>query len=608
MADSKPDNSKKIIYIGDDASYWQTVSDRIKYVYQEMTFSFIQMYEKDPKKYQNIFIRVLENKPFIIYLDLSANTANMMTLAQGLAREHSIKGVPIVALVDKKEMLMECRSIGAHFTHVKCGEYYDAIYDGFMAAIVKQAKRPQYARAMFERDVSLIEDFRMGYVTATHIHVEGDLKLKEGALIEMETQIPPKLVPSKKFLVAKTYTNKLYFDHAFGYDLNFVYVDPPEFSEDEQKAADFNKVKKQKVAEYQNEMGAVKKKVKDWVVDHMDMSKPKKTKVMIIDQQLGFLKSLDKPLDDYPYLIRFHRELDAEFVEIDKSRPDIIAFEYSSSFTQAKIEKKDEPIKGKPQAQAAAVVENKPIDGADYAMEFLTALVKKVKSIEHYSPFVVVCNCSKYSTQALQDSFRYALVMVNVTPMNMPFVLDLAKMYEGKQEKKMEAAITEKIKTLKAQDPAKYRKLTPKDFQPDNYFIKKSNPLSICSHRIQIKLMSMTESEMIFATDEDLAPLSIHRLDFPVSMGVTVIVDEQSTGLVASKVPKGKRVFCGLIHSVSEDDKKKLRQFVNEVFFGALNDQRKKEAEEYQKLQAKALEDKLKKIDDTKQSAGQKKE
>ena len=50
------------------------------------------------------------------------------------------------------------------------------------------------------------------------------------------------------------------------------------------------------------------------------------------------------------------------------------------------------------------------------------------------------------------------------------------------------------------------------------------------------------------------------------------------------EVDGDKKIYHCLIHSVGEDDKKKLRQFVNEIFFSDLNKKRSEEDKSFKEL------------------------
>lgn len=78
--------------------------------------------------------------------------------------------------------------------------------------------------------------------------------------------------------------------------------------------------------------------------------------------------------------------------------------------------------------------------------------------------------------------------------------------------------------------------------------------------------------------------MKTYRMSFPLEMSVHLVQIEEGKDFLDSK---GEKTYRGIIHSISEVDKKQLRQVVNEVFFEPLNEKRKKEKSEFEELNKK---------------------
>jgi hypothetical protein len=347
MGENKKDkkDALKVIYIGDDNSYWTTISGRIAGNFQGKEFEFHKFVVSKYLNYQYIFIEILKLEPHVIYLDFATSLAEGLKLAHMIKRENVLKSCPVVGLVEKKERVKDGIFAGVEFIHVKCGEYHDVIYDPFLLALPKDAGKPDFAEAKFTRDAKLFSDFRVTFITPTYIHMEGNIKLAKDDIITLNNDIPDRLVPSKKFVVKDIRDFDLYYDYKYGYDLQFVYVDEPQFDDDELEekleGRDENQrvlliknaktMRLQEINDYKARMRKTKKDVEAWVVDNMDRVKPKKTKILIIDKNLSFLRDENNLLEKFNFTIRTQTMLSDDLRDIKISRPAIISFQFFDS-------------------------------------------------------------------------------------------------------------------------------------------------------------------------------------------------------------------------------------------------------------------------------------
>ena len=89
----------------------------------------------------------------------------------------------------------------------------------------------------------------------------------------------------------------------------------------------------------------------------------------------------------------------------------------------------------------------------------------------------------------------------------------------------------------------------------------------------------MTESDLTFSSQFEL-DIGTYRLDFPVAMSIRIVPIGGNT----YELDGDNRFYRALIHSVGEEDKKKIRQFVNEIFFSELNQKRIAEEQAFKEL------------------------
>ena len=66
------------------------------------------------------------------------------------------------------------------FVHFKGGEHHDVIFDPFDICYPETVKKPEFAKAKFNFETTILEDIKVGYITPKQIHAEGNLKVAPG--------------------------------------------------------------------------------------------------------------------------------------------------------------------------------------------------------------------------------------------------------------------------------------------------------------------------------------------------------------------------------------------------------------------------------------------
>lgn len=574
--------SNTVIYSGSDIAYWSILQERLKNTYPGREFEFLTLFNASPESYQDVFLEFLEYKALIIYIDFSINLKSQMKLCLSLKRVSNTNDTAVVGLIDNTELSRECWSSGADINHVKCGEYHDVIYHAMKIAAPKVAIVPDFAVARFEKDVTLIEDFRIGYVSGTTLHAEGNFSLKKGETVEIATDIPQDVMPSRSFTLKESHKTGMYYDFSYTYEFEHKFVDTPPKETKALKLAktedDESKKKfmieeaedqiRQLHAEYDKKLKVTKKKVKAWVVDNSDSSNAKVTKILLVSERMGVLKGEKFSIDQYPYTIRMQTILHDPYLEIEKLRPDIIAINFLEEVEEEaeedtviddsdeadEVDEGDAPVKASASATANSKVMN---------------IIKKVKGIESYTPFVILFNCPNLTSKALQDSYEYPLTIAYTLPMKMEEIIKMANLFETKQTSKKAKFIDERIIALRKEDPVKNGKLNKSDFEETRYYIRKSNSLSYASIKRDVKLVTMTESELTIKTTQPLA-LGKYRLEEPIKCTIKLIAIEGENFIEKDDAFIQK----GLIHFIDENEKKEVRKYVNDIFFSDLNEER----------------------------------
>ncbi|WP_372656009.1 hypothetical protein [Halobacteriovorax sp.] len=544
-----------------------------------------------------MMVDILKLAPKIIYIDFSVNTKNLLKLSRQLKRLSTLEGVPIVGLVESKKYLRECSASGVDFTHVKCGEIHDVIYHPMYLAFEKQVVKPSFAKGKFKVPftASLVNDFRVGYITPDTIRAEGNFSQSVGDVIEINTSFPRETIPSKQFVVSNVTDNDLYYDYDYAYDLSIKFVSDPVISDAdletanalEDPSAKANRIEELKndlkirQAEHADELRVCKKKHETWLEDKISFSKPKKTKILIVDGEMTFLDSVKSPLDKFGYTIRLQTVLTEDIGSLRRLCPHIINMNLISKNFLKEFNNPELTL-----LEKDALAEELKTRETN-SLNHLGRLIKRVKTMENYTPFIIVFNCLNFTSKSLQDTYEYPLIISHRGNMDLDYILKMASVFEKKQVDNFNAKVESKIASLRKKDPKKYGRLTKADFEEKRYYVSKSDDLSFLSIKHEVEVLTISETEITFVSERQLSP-STYRFDMPLNCSITIVPTDGNY----FQTDGPNFIYKAFIHSVDEIDKKDIRKYVNDTFFEELNKKRDKELEDFKNLNESILEEK----------------
>lgn len=576
--------SKRILLIGDDRGYWQALEQRFKQNYQHVDLEFIHSPIFNEDLVNTKIVEVMEQAPDFIYIDLTKSTKVMFQLALYLKRIDSLAVIPLIGLVDNEKHAEETLLYDFDFVFIKGGELHDVIYHPYVLRYPKEALKKDFALAKFKDQSKLTEVFRVGYFGENSLHIEGDCHFEAGDQVKLKTNISDDYNKSDVFLVRKRGTKDLYYNYKYNYDLelNFIdelilsntalddamMIDDKETREKEMKKARLEM--DQKKNDHEDKLKRLKKKYKDWVLYNKDAKVAKKTKILLVDKEIDFLSHEQRKLDSFPYTVRIQTGFDEDFSNIVKYLPNLIVFQINDPNI-------DEGIELSESEHNEMVAKNE-----SQMTELFGRLVQKVNSIEDYTPFIIIFNCKNYSSKAFQDTFKYALILTNPGPINFDIILQMAQIFEKKQDEKFEQHINNRILELRKEDPVKHGRLTMNDFIESRYYVSKSSPLSRAYYDHNIEMKAISESEVYFLCETELE-LRNYYLEKPFKMMVRLIAQDEK-----KFIKEGKSLqYKGLIHSIGEVEKKELRRYVNEIYTSHKSEERAKEEAAFKELNEK---------------------
>lgn len=270
----------------------------------------------------------------------------------------------------------------------------------------------------------------------------------------------------------------------------------------------------------------VKYRLNKWILKSLEQSLEKKTKIFVIDRFLNIYRQKTK-IDTLPYHIRSQPFLKDAKNEIDKMQPQIIVYAFDS----------EEVLKQNP------TYKNNE--------EQLQQIIQVIKAKENYDPFIIVFDM-QLKKDDLVKKYGYEKFLVINMEIDVDYLLKMAEIFQAK--------------LAKVTPPAKKQ-----------IFLTKESPLSILELNRQICIKSLSEIEISFTCNFDPECHEVIMLGAPFHVFATVVPARKN-----SKLEGG--AYRAIINGLGEDNKEKLRQFINAVYFRELEESKAEDKEEQEKL------------------------
>lgn len=601
MPETKPpeeDPRRLVVYVGSDGSYWERLTQQFSSRYQKVAWKFERLdVDGDRTPYPEVAFEVLRKEPKIVFLDFTSEPREKAKLSRFLARDNSAAGVPLIGLVNDEKSVRKCLSSGVEVVHIKCGEHHDVVYDTVYLHDEEAAVTREFAKARLGgKEIDLIDDLKVGYITPDYVHIEGNLRLEEDETIVLDSAIPRKIVPSRRFVVKKSHADGLYYDFKYSYDLHFCYVDEPDNSDlDEELAraesgdpspeearkvrAEVMERRKDREAGHLESLRLCRERTKKWVSDNAMDSMAKFTRALVVDESLRVFRESFRYFETCPYSVRFQTRLSDDAEDLRRFRPGIVAFQHSP------VDVAGLKARGKKEGEIAALVRRT----FPKATERIRGWIEAIDAMEGYEPLIVVFNCADLDAElgfgrhpGLEEcrvDLDHPRCILYREPMGADVVVEMMERFEKNREAKFEKAMKEKLAALRKRDPSRYRRLTPSDFKERRYYIPRSNALSFAATSHRVRLLSLTESEMEIASDVGLE-MKTYRVNFPLPMAVRP-VPVKGRDFVADG---GARIYKCLIHSIGELRRTELRRQINDIFCAPAAETREREREAFRRL------------------------
>lgn len=548
-------NKKTIVYCGKDTNFFSQIQERMAKAYTQIEFVFEQIYEEDDLNHYKIFQDLINKDISIMYIDFSEDFESQSRLSLTLKRAFAFSHIPLVGLVASSDELHKTQAAMTDFIHVKCGEQHDLVYDPFVLGFPGQAKNPGYANAKANIDINITAIFRICYVAEDYMRVEGNIQLNKGDLIELESSITDLHFESNNYGVREVYTNNLFYDYKYAYDLDLVFLDPPNDDMDpdgtaEEKEASIQRYK-EKIGDFDIRLKKIKKDHGIWLLDNQEKSKEKNPKVLVIDPIFEFMKENTKAMDSYPHLIRCQTEFTHDMAMVERLRPDIIAFQFFLPESEQEYESEEVRLLEESESYYGIIKSN------------ISKLLQKIDQIgKPYKPYIIVFRAEGLNSEKLQETYNYPVILCNTGKLKLDYISQICEMYLTKQSKEFEEVTNKKIIKLREQDYQKNGRLTINDFIEKKYCFSKTQDFSYAFAKVPVTIAKLSESEVVIKSNLELE-LSTYSATAPISMLFRLVPISDK---VVFEQDGETFIYRAMTHGINEDDKQSLRQVVNEIY------------------------------------------
>lgn len=517
-------------YFGDDEAYFRTIIGEFKKT-TPLLISFKRFFETDEKKIQSFFLKIFSDKPDCVFIDFSKHSQDYVHLARILSRsrmQHSFVTVGLVDYLSPIEILREGIATGVNLTFIKSVETFDIAYH-ITKLMDKNQGEHGFAVADLEDEWEAGIPSKVGYVHKEGLHLETDFKLNVGNKVTiLHDFIRLRIVPSKKFFISHISSENLFYHFKYATEAEFLFVDEYLPPEGISPSEDSEKKReREELVVYH------KKLLSNWINKNQHYSVEKKAKVLIVDREFHVYDNQPRS-DKTAYTIRcipYFQELESE---INLYEPQVIAF----------------------------AMDNEELSDRKNTNEILFQLIRYVsEKFPKQLPFIIVFN-TKSNSKEMKENFQYTHIMSSESPLSAELLGRMADAFD----KKLEMS----LKRLKQRS------------KDTKIFLSKTNATSLAEIIIPITVLKLSESDVIFQSATELSiGMNLH-VTVPVDMYLNVRPSKNQ-----GKIPE----YCGLIHSIGEEDKKTLRRFVNAIFFRDHDAQLEAERDEFKQLNDKKMQE-----------------
>lgn len=539
----------KILYFGDDLGYFHLIQKEVKRHYDSLSPEFHQMNQDDPNKIQSSIQDILAFNPDILIIDLAKNDKEKLHLIRIYNRLDLFKKAIVVSITDIRQedyLIQESIVSSVPLIHVKNDDIYSVVYSFMYAYSADAVNEHKFVNAKLANEKFEVNyQMKVSKFSSENIAFETSLLMDEGQEVKVSTHWHDNaffesdvIKISSKKLKDRYYNSKYYYKAELEYspELNLEHLD------EEEDIVQIDKKKQEK----EDLDRRVKVKLDRWIRQNISMTKPKKIKVLVIDRKLTIFNS-EISTDNFNYTFRVQPHLDNLESVMRRVDPQIIVFN---------LEKKNSIEDEEPSDRDKLIAAVPPLNSERFNdLSEVNHLIKYITKEMDHKPFIICFN-GPYKNDDLQMKMKYNQIMATKDEYDINLLLRFCQ----KLESKINSFVSlEKI------------------------IIPKEDKKSIGEIKQHIKLVSISECDAVISSDYEIQPFTVLRVHLPCEFLLTVLPEAKNN------LPD---TYFAVVSGITEKNKMELRQYINSIFFRALEEQKEQEKKEFEEKKKQALAEK----------------
>jgi len=542
MADNKKiDNSaeskqQKIIFIGSDTTYYKNLELKYKELSSATDIVFEQWPSNEDNIIQSYLIKINDIKPKLVIIDFSNNSKATLHLARCLLRQNSIRKYKIIGVCEYKQsqsLVIQSTMTGIQCTHIKSSEFESICYDINVLSFPEKVQDHGFATAKMEDTIISYHPAKLSLINENYFRIESNFSMQPKQQLHLNNfWSRKKIINSNLFMCADQSEENLYYNYNFTQVLQLAHANPVKQTA-EMTQEDFNEAQ----AKRQESLEDSKFKLRKWVTENANNSRPKFLKCFVIDKDGDFYNN--RPLSDiYSFVYRIQPYIDDCKKELTNIKPQLIIYNME--------------VVTKEELEANADIINTFNDS-----RMFQHLIKTVKEVcaSGFQPIIIVFNSGEYDSAYMQKVFNYNSILAVKEKINVDLCLKMSEMLKSKIMSSMEANNAADV------------------------YIDKSSDISYCEIETELTLLSCSENDVYFNSLSELKLGTVLRINLPVPMYITVAQAQENAKVDAQ--------YYGIIHGIGEEERMELRRHINSIFFRELESNKAKEIEGIEELKEK---------------------
>lgn len=505
-----------VYYFGRDEELWRNLRhDMI--AGSSCPLQFGQIIDKKNVRLDVLACYLANHSPRLLLIDFSMPLKEILRLVFNLKAEFQSQNVSIVGLFDSLESRILLKK---------------ALSLGVQTALVKELGTLELSQSLLdllqpERVLNKLKDknfnleaqnlLRLGYVGPDYIHLESSWRFTEGENIHLETAMGAEFDLPLSFKILRSGDKNIYSPAKFWQDIEPVYQDEYQMTLLEKRLKTYKglleKTPKNKKLHYevsliQNDLDLLIKKahkaesefslkVKRWMNSNQDSSRPKRTRVLVIDSKMRLLAQDKELLDSFSYSLRCYSKLHDDEKIIRRILPGIIFIQWENTGRE---------------------------------LETLGRLIRYISNEENYQPLIALFHCPLTLTD-IKNQFSYSAFLIRTQDLCLAELDIVAKRYE----KSLGHLATYGVSN---------------GDREDRFYISKYDERSLATFVMDFQVKKMGERAIVFTSSRPIPHQSVFYIKYPFKMSLTVF---RCSDLATNE-------SLGLIHGIGKEEKEQLLQ------------------------------------------------